>query len=251
MSDESTIMSDVINIPANARQRVGKGAARAVRREGYIPAVIYGKTQEPLLIAVNPKILAQELGKTGFFSKLVDLTMNGVTHRVLPRDVQFHPVTDQPIHVDFLRVTADTTITVAVPVAFANEELSPGIKRGGVLNIVRHEVELTCTAHRIPETLAIDLTGLEIGDSVHISDVALPEGVSPAIADRDFTIATVAAPTVRAEEEAAAQAALAKAEEEEEELEEGAAAAEEAAEAPEEEAKDEEEKERSKSWSKS
>lgn len=237
-------MSDVTSIPANSRQRIGKGAARTLRREGYIPAVIYGKRQEPLLIAVEPKILAQELGKTGFFSKMVDITMNGETHRVLPRDVQLHPVTDRPIHVDFLRVTADTTITVAVPVIFANEELSPGIKRGGVLNIVRHEVELTSSADRMPETLIVDLTGLEIGDSVHISHVALPEGVRPAIADRDFTIATVAAPTVRAEEEAAAQAALAA--EEEEELEEGAEVAEEAAEAPEEEAK-EEEKERSES----
>ena len=233
-------MSDVISIPANLRPRIGKGAARALRREGYIPAVIYGKRQGPLAIAVEPKILNEELGKTGFFSKMVDITMNGETHRVLPRDVQFHPVTDQPIHVDFLRVTGDTTITVAVPVTFANEELSPGIKRGGVLNTVRHEVELTCSAERIPHALTIDLTGLEIGDSVHISQVALPEGVSPAIADRDFTIATVAAPTVRAEEEAAAQAALAEEVEEEEELEEGAEVAEEAAEAPEEEAKEEE-----------
>ena len=233
-------MSDVISIPANLRPRIGKEAARALRRKGYIPAVIYGKRQEPLAIAVEPKILTEELGKTGFFSKMVDITMNGKTHRVLPRDVQFHPVTDQPIHVDFLRVTGDTTITVAVPVTFVNEDLSPGIKRGGVLNTVRHEVELTSSAERIPHALTIDLTGLEIGDSVHISQVALPEGVSPAIADRDFTIATVAAPTVRAEEEAAAQAALAEEVEEEEELEEGAEVAEEAAEAPEEEAKGEE-----------
>ncbi len=229
-------MSDVVDLPANARDNAGKGAARAVRRAGYVPAVIYGNKQEPVMVSVDPRTLLIELEKTGFFTKLVDIRVNGETHRVLPRDVQFHPVTDEPIHVDFLRVLAGTEITVAVPVIFINEEESPGIKRGGVLNVVRHEIDLVCVAERIPQAITIDLTGLEIGDSLHIGEVALPEGVKPAVADRDFTIATVAAPTVKAEEDAAAQAALA--EEVEEELEEGAEAAVEG-EAPAEEGKEE------------
>ena len=215
-------MSDVVDLPANARNTAGKGAARAVRRAGYVPAVIYGNKQEPLMVSVDPKALLLELTKTGFFTKLVDIRVNGETHRVLPRDVQFHPVTDEPIHVDFLRVLAGTEITVAVPVIFINEEESPGIRRGGVLNVVRHEIELVCIADRIPQAVTIDLTGLEIGDSLHIGEITLPDGVKPAVADRDFTVATVAAPTVKAEEDAAAQAALA--EEVEEELEEGAEA---------------------------
>jgi large subunit ribosomal protein L25 len=198
--------------------------------------VIYGNKEEPLMVSVDPKTLLMELTKTGFFTKLVDIRINGETHRVLPRDVQFHPVSDAPIHVDFLRVLAGTEITVAVPVIFINEEESPGIKRGGVLNVVRHEIEFVCMAESIPQTITIDLTGLDIGDSVHIAEVALPEGVKPAVADRDFTIATVAAPTVRAEEDAAAQAALAG--EGEEEFEEGAEAVVEG-EAPEEEGKEE------------
>ncbi len=238
-------MSDVVDFPANARNNAGKGAARAVRRAGYVPAVIYGNKQDPLMVSVDPKTLLMELTKTGFFTKLVDIRVNGETHRVLPRDVQFHPVTDAPIHVDFLRVLAGTEIIVAVPVIFANEEESPGIKRGGVLNVVRHEIEVVCMAENIPQAITVDLTGLEIGDSVHIGEVTLPEGATPAVADRDFTIATVAAPTVKAEEDAAAQAALA--EEVEEELEEGAEALEEgeapAEEGEEEAAADEEKKE--------
>ena len=229
-------MSDVVDLPANARNTAGKGAARAVRRAGYVPAVIYGNKQEPLMVSVDPKTLLLELTKTGFFTKLVDIRVNGETHRVLPREVQFHPVTDEPIHVDFLRVLAGTEITVAVPVIFINEEESPGIRRGGVLNVVRHEIELVCIADRIPQAVTIDLTGLEIGDSLHIGEITLPDGVKPAVADRDFTVATVAAPTVKAEEDAAAQAALA--EEVEEELEEGAEAVAEG-EAPEEEGKEE------------
>ncbi len=229
-------MSAVVDLPANARTDAGKGSARAVRRAGYVPAVIYGNKQEPVMVSVDPKTLLMELSKTGFFTKLVDIRVNGETHRVLPRDVQFHPVTDEPIHVDFLRVLAGTEITVAVPVVFINEEESPGIKRGGVLNVVRHEIELVCTAENIPQAITIDLTGLEIGDSLHIGEITLPDGVKPAVADRDFTVATVAAPTVKAEEDAAAQAALA--EEVEEELEEGAEDVAEG-EAPDEEGKEE------------
>ncbi|MEE8516783.1 MAG: 50S ribosomal protein L25/general stress protein Ctc [Alphaproteobacteria bacterium] len=202
-------MSEVINFPASVRQKAGKGAARAIRRAGQVPAIVYGDKKDPMLIAVDPKVLGQELNKTGFFTKMVDLKVDNETHRALPRDVQFHPVTDRPIHVDFLRITADTQINVAVPVIFLNEEESPGIKRGGVLNVVRHEIEVTCAAERIPQSIDIDLTGLDIGDSIHISHITLPAGVIPTITDRDFTIATVAAPTVRAEEEAAEQAAAA------------------------------------------
>ena len=202
-------MSEIINFPANVREKAGKGPARAIRRAGQVPAIVYGDKKDPILIAIDPKILGQELNKTGFFTKMIDIKVDNETHRVLPRDVQFHPVTDRPIHVDFLRVTAETQIKVAVPVIFLNEEDSPGIKRGGVLNVVRFEIEVMCAAERIPQSIDIDLTGIDIGDSIHISHITLPAGVIPTITDRDFTIATVAAPTVRAEEEAAAQAAAA------------------------------------------
>lgn len=202
-------MSEIINFPANVREKAGKGPARAIRRAGQVPAIVYGDKKDPILITIDPKILGQELNKTGFFTKMIDIKVDNETHRVLPRDVQFHPVTDRPIHVDFLRVTAETQIKVAVPVIFLNEEDSPGIKRGGVLNVVRFEIEVMCAAERIPQSIDIDLTGIDIGDSIHISHITLPAGVIPTITDRDFTIATVAAPTVRAEEEAAAQAAAA------------------------------------------
>lgn len=202
-------MSEIINFPASVREKSGTGPARATRRAGQVPAIVYGDKKDPIMIAVDPKLLGQELNKTGFFTKMIDIKIDNETHRVLPRDVQFHPVTDRPIHVDFLRITADTQIHVAVPVIFLNEEDSPGIKRGGVLNVVRHEIEVVCAAERIPQSIDIDLTGLDIGDSIHISHITLPAGVIPTITDRDFTIATVAAPTVRAEEEAAEQAAAA------------------------------------------
>ncbi|HEY4136187.1 MAG TPA: 50S ribosomal protein L25/general stress protein Ctc [Alphaproteobacteria bacterium] len=204
-------MADIVSLPASARERAGKGAARATRRAGQIPAVVYGSKETPTLIALDPKTLKQQLSRSGFFTRLIDVDVEGKKQRVLPRDVQYHPVTDQPIHVDFMRVAADATVTVSVPVMFVNETASPGLKKGGVLNIVRHEVDLLCHADSIPPHLTVDLTGREIGDSIHISMIALPSGVRPTIADRDFTIATVAAPTVQTEEEvrptAAAEAA--------------------------------------------
>lgn len=204
-------MADIIAFPATARERAGKGAARATRRSGQVPGVVYGAKEPPVLIALDPKLLKQHLGQSGFFTRLVDIELNGKNHRVLPRDVQYHPVTDQPIHVDFMRVSADAKVTVAVPVVFTNEGLSPGLKKGGVLNVVRHEVELVCPVDRIPHSLTVDLSGKDIGDSIHISHIALPEGVRPTITDRDFTVATVAAPTIQTEEEikpvAAAEAA--------------------------------------------
>ena len=204
-------MADIVSIPASARERSGKGAARATRRAGHIPAVVYGNKESPTLISVEPKLLKQQLSRSGFFTRLVDIDLDGKKERVLPRDVQYHPVSDQPIHVDFMRVAANATVTVAVPVQFINDTQSPGLKKGGVLNIVRHEVELVCPVAAIPQHITVNLAGREIGDSIHISMITLPDGVRPVIADRDFTIATVAAPTVQTEEEvrptAAAEAA--------------------------------------------
>jgi large subunit ribosomal protein L25 len=202
-------MADVISLSARARDRAGKGAARAVRREGYIPAVIYGAKKTPITISLEPKGLHRGLSQTGFFTTLTDIDIDGTAHRVLARDVQFHPVTDQPMHVDFLRVSDNTRITVAIPVVFANEEECPGLRRGGVLNIVRHDVEVECRADAIPQALMANLAELEIGDSIHISSIALPDGAVPTIADRDFTVATIAAPTVVRDEalEAEAEAA--------------------------------------------
>ena len=189
-------MADIMTLVAEKRERSGKGTAREARRNGRIPAIIYGNKEEPLSITVERKLLEQELGKSGFFIRLLDVDIDGTTHRVLPRDTQYHPVTDVPMHVDFLRYSADRKITVEVPVHFLNEDDSPGLKSGGVLNIVRHTIEVLCTADQIPEGFDVDLTGLEIGDSVHASTLSLPQGVELTITDRDFTIATIAAPTV-------------------------------------------------------
>ncbi|MDA1324077.1 MAG: 50S ribosomal protein L25/general stress protein Ctc [Proteobacteria bacterium] len=189
-------MSDIITLVAEPRLRSGKGTAREARRNGRIPAIIYGNKQEPVSITVERRILERHLGKSGFFIHLLDVDIGGTKHRVLPRDAQFHPVTDVPIHVDFMRYSADRKITVEVPVHFLNEEESPGIKFGGVLNVVRHAIEVFCTADQIPDGFEVDLSGLEIGDSVHASALVLPPGVELIITDRDFTIATIAAPTV-------------------------------------------------------
>lgn len=211
-------MAEIISLIARARDRAGKGAARAVRREGYIPAVIYGGKETPITISLDTKGLRRQLSRTGFFTTLTDIDLDGTAHRVLARDVQFHPVTDQPLHVDFLRVSESTRLTVAIPVVFENEEDCPGLRRGGVLNIVRHEVEVGCRADAIPHSLIANLAELEIGDSIHISMIELPDGVVPAITDRDFTVATIAAPTVVRDEalEAAAAAEAAEAAEAEE-----------------------------------
>jgi len=208
-------MSEIVNLNALARPKGGKGPARAVRRAGNIPAVIYGAKEPPMLIAVPPKETVKELHRPGFFTRRMTITVDGKPHEVLPRDVQLDPVTDRPVHFDFLRITKDSILEVMVPVVFLNEGASPGLKRGGVLNIVRHEVGMRCRADAIPERLDFDLTGLEIGHSIHISAFKLPAGVSPVIRDRDFTVATIAPPTVvreteeskPAEEAAAAPAA--------------------------------------------
>jgi large subunit ribosomal protein L25 len=205
-------MAESPQLSIELRERAGKGAARSTRRAGRVPGVIYGAKEEPVLISLDPRELTRELHKVGFFATLFNLKLDGSSHRVLPRDVQFDPVTDKPLHVDFMRVTGDSKVVVQVPVEFINEAKSPGLKRGGVLNIVRHEIELRCAVDAIPRTIVIDLEGLDIGDSIHISHVKLPDNVRPTI-ERDFTVASVAAPSaVRAEAleaQAAAQAAVA------------------------------------------
>lgn len=200
-------MTDVQTLTVALRDRAGKGAARQSRREGYVPAVIYGDRKDPVMINILPVELLKQARRKGFYTTLFDLKVGAGTERVLARDIQFDPVTDQPIHVDFLRVSSSATITVNVPVIFLNEAASPGLKRGGVLNVVRHEIAFVCRADAIPQAIEIDLTGTEINDSVHISSVKLPDGATPVIG-RDFTVATIAAPSaVRSEVAEAAQAA--------------------------------------------
>ncbi len=200
---------DTYELKADAREKVGKGSAREARRNGQIPAVIYGDKQPPLAIALPYKELYYKIHGGGFMTTIATIDVAGKKIQVLPKDYQLDPVTDNPLHVDFLRVSKDTMVTVQVPVHFINEETSPGIKRGGVLNIVRHEVEFTVPANAIPEFITVDLDGSEIGDSIHISAVKLPAGVKPVISDRDFTIATIAGSSAARSEagEEAAEAA--------------------------------------------
>jgi large subunit ribosomal protein L25 len=188
-------MSDMLTLSAETRERAGKGASRAMRREGRVPAVVYGNKQEALAIHLEEKALIKAMANGHFMNTVVLIDGVGETVRTLPKDVQFHPVTDRPLHVDFLRIGEHTTVHVAVPVVFIDEEQAPGIKRGGVLNIVRHELELVCDAAEIPDHIDISLAGLEVGASIHISHVTLPAGAKSAIEDRDFTIATIVAPS--------------------------------------------------------
>jgi large subunit ribosomal protein L25 len=200
-------MSEQLTLPAEARDRAGKGASRALRRDGRVPAVIYGEKKDALSIHVEEKLLAKMLSTGFFMNSVVMVDLAGKPHRTLPKAVDFHPVTSRPIHVDFLRIGEHTQVNVNVPVRFIDEEKAPGLKRGGVLNVVRHELELICDAARLPDEIVVSLEGLEIGDAVHISHVTLPEGSKPAIDDRDFTVATVVAPSaMKAKEEEAAPA---------------------------------------------
>jgi len=209
-------MGTAYELAATVRDKVGKGAARATRREGQIPAVIYGGKQPALPISLSYWEVDQKIHGGGFFTTLATIDVGTEKIRVIPRDFQIDPVSDRPLHVDFLRVVEGARLTIDVPVHFVNEGAAPGIKRGGVLNIVRHTVNISCPAEAIPEQLICDLTGLDINDSVHISSMALPEGVEPTITDRDFTVATIAAPAgVKEEIRAAAEAAAAAVEGEE------------------------------------
>lgn len=184
-------MSETLTLSAETRDRVGKGASRALRREGRVPAVIYGNKADPVGIHVNERELMKLLNTGHFMNSVV--MVNG--ERTLPKDVAFDVVTDRPLHVDFLRISEHATVTVQVPIVFTDEEEAPGIKRGGVLNIVRHDLELVVDAAEIPDQVEISLKGIEVGESIHISAVALPKGAKSAITDRDFTIATVVAPS--------------------------------------------------------
>jgi large subunit ribosomal protein L25 len=195
-------MSDQLTLPAEARDRAGKGASRHLRREGRVPAVIYGDKQDALSIHVEEKLLTKMLHSGHFMNSVIMVDVGGKANRTLPKDVQFHPVSSRPIHVDFLRIGEHSQVTVNVPVRFDNEEASPGLKRGGVLNVVKHELELICDAASIPNEIHVSHDGLEIGDAIHISQVKLPEGAVPTIDDRDFTVATIVAPSaMKAEEE--------------------------------------------------
>ncbi len=196
-----------LELKAKARSGVGKGAARAVRREGLIPAVIYGDKQDPLPISISYNEAMKSIYAGGFLSHVITVDLDGKKHRVIPRDYQLDPVKDTAMHVDFLRVGANTKLNVQVHVHFINELESPGLKKGGVLNIVHHTVELSCPADSIPEEILVDLTGKDIGDSIHISSVTLPMGVTVRTHEADLTIATVAAPSALKSEEASAPAA--------------------------------------------
>jgi large subunit ribosomal protein L25 len=188
-------MSDQLTLSAETRERAGKGASRAHRREGRVPAVVYGNKQPALSIHLEEKALAKMMASGQFTNSVVMVEVDGKAIRTLPKDVQFHPVTDRPIHVDFLRISKNEILQVFVPVMFVDEELSPGIKRGGVLNVIRHEIELNVAASSIPTHLTLSLSGLEVGEAVHASKLALPEGATTVIDDRDFTIATIVAPS--------------------------------------------------------
>jgi len=200
-------MPEITTLNAEPRAQAGKGAARAMRKAGRVPGIIYGDNKEPVMISLEPRELSRVLANRGFFATLIDVKVDGTVHRTLPRDVQLHPATDAPMHVDFMRVGGHAQVTVTVPVVFVNPEMSPGIRRGGILNIVRHGIELSCPVDNIPDQLVVELNGLEIGDSIHISRVIVPEGCRPTIAERDFTIASIAASSAVREEAAAAAAA--------------------------------------------
>jgi len=203
-------MADVKELKVEPRDRAGKGSSRAARRAGLVPAVIYGDKKAPAMINIKRNELIRLLNKGGFMTHVLELKSGGKDERVLPRDLQRHPVSDEPLHVDFLRISKGAKIIVEVPMHFVGEEESPGLTRGGVLNVVRHMIEVNAPMDAIPEGFTLSLEGLDIGDGLHASSIQLPEGVELTVTDRDFTIATIAAPTLEPVEE-----------EPEEELEEG------------------------------
>jgi large subunit ribosomal protein L25 len=202
-------MANVVTIEAEARARAGKGAARATRRAGKVPAVIYGAHMAPSLIALEPRAVLRELTRAGWQSRVYEVKVDGASTRALIRDVQFHPVSDAPEHVDFQRLATGEKIRVAVPVLFENEGLSPGLKRGGVLNVIRHAVEVYCDPDHIPERFTADLSGLDFNANVRWHDLKGIEGTQPVITGRDFVVATVAPPTKMAEVTAEAPVAVA------------------------------------------
>jgi large subunit ribosomal protein L25 len=193
-------MAELQTLRAETRANLGKGPAYQTRLKGFIPAIIYGGKEQPQPVQVEERGFSKLYGTGHLLSTLFMLEVNGQRTRVIPRAVQLDPVTDRPVHVDFMRLAEGARIALAIPVHFRGQESSPGIKRGGVINIVRHEVELYCPADNIPAFIEGDLSSLDIGDSLHISAFALPEGVKPVISTRDFTVATIAPPTTYTEE---------------------------------------------------
>lgn len=200
-------MAQTVTLNALVRERAGKGAARAVRREGRVPAVIYGDKKDPQTISMDARELMKQVQTGRFLSTLVDIDVDGTKVRTIPRDVQFDPVRDFVVHVDFLRLGKGARIAVEVAINFVGEEDSAGLKRGGVLNVVRHSVEIMCPADSIPESFDLDVSALDIGDGLHSTDLTLPEGMTFTITDRDFTIATISAPSGGADEDEDAAAA--------------------------------------------
>ena len=194
-------MSDIVQLNVERRDKAGTGSSRDLRSKKHIPGIVYGEKKDPILISVDEKILKTTIQDSGFFSKQCELNLGNETIKVLPKDIQLHPVKESVLHIDFLRVGENTSVTLYVPVKFVNENLCPGLRQGGVINIVRHEVELKTPVSKIPEFLEANLDGLEIGGSIHISSINLEDGVTPTIKDRDFTIATIAPPTVMKVEE--------------------------------------------------
>ncbi|QQR69572.1 MAG: 50S ribosomal protein L25/general stress protein Ctc [Alphaproteobacteria bacterium] len=189
-----------VALAAQRRDRAGKGAARTTRRANRVPAVIYGGGETPVMLSLDGFEVVKTIRRAGFFSHIIELDVDGTKHRVLPRDIQRDPVTDQPIHMDFLRVGKNTRVHTHVPMEFLNIETSPGIKRGGMLNIVLHEIDVMCSAENIPEKLVADIGSLDIGDTIHLSNVSMPKDVTPMI-EMDTTIATIAAPSAQRSEE--------------------------------------------------
>ena len=201
------------SLEANIRNTKSKGDVRSLRLNGNVPAIIYGGSEQNEMVSVSKKTLKSLLDKEGFLSSIITLDIDGKNQNVLPREITYNVISDEPTHIDFLRVVPGVKIRIEVPVQFINHENSPGLKRGGVLNIVRRKVELKCPSEKIPEAIVIDLDGIEIGESFKISSVKLEEGVTPTIIGRDFVIATLAAPTVMKEPEKPAEAEAAEGEE--------------------------------------
>lgn len=199
-------MTETTTLSAELRSRAGTGGARETRRNGRTPAVIYGNKTEPMSISLDSAELARQVRRHGFLNHVFDIELDGRKERVIPRDVQNHPLTGRPLHVDFMRVSATSTVDIEVEVEFINDDKAPGLKRGGVLNVVMRTISLECRPDAIPEQLFVDLAGLEIGDSVHLSAVPLPAGVKVMETDADATVASIAPPITEAEPVAAAEA---------------------------------------------
>lgn len=195
-------MTAVIPFTVEERAQAGRGASRALRLSGKVPGVLYGDGKENVMLAVDPRDIMKGLNKPGFYTTIFEMKLSGKTERALVKDVHLHPVTDQPLHIDFWRVNKNSKIHIHVPVHFKNEDKCMGIKRGGVLNIVLHSVEVSCGADNIPEEIVIDLAGMDVGDSIHAEAVELPKGVKFLHPERDNTLATIVAPTVQQEDTA-------------------------------------------------